>query len=296
LQCAFEDDFGGGNKIQGVVWWDDFTPIQGQKHVRTTMGEITKIAPKNLSFEPTGVDGLWGLAHKPLSGWYGDPAIGQWIDIMDIYDSFSMCLYQNDGVMEIGTDYYSNNYKDYEWTEVQTVPAGQQEVYAWYVVWLDNWRIGGVSLGIDQGTLNQNNVIVDSGTTLLVVPKFVWPNIQKAFLSLCNKYSMPGICGNPPNGSNLFNGDCIQLTPEQVSGFPNMTFSLYEIHPLPIYPQDYLWQGAGIPGYYCLGIMAMGNDMPIILGDVMMQRYHTVFDRYEGYVGFGPLSTCPTAQ
>jgi hypothetical protein len=86
------------------------------------------------------------------------------------------------------------------------------------------------------------------------------------------------------------------MTPAQLAQFPPLTIALYEIAPLTIYPIDYLWQGAGIPGYYCLGIMAMDNSFPIILGDVFMQRFHVVFDRDEGYVGFGNLSTCPTSN
>jgi hypothetical protein len=87
---------------------------------------------------------------------------------------------------------------------------------------------------------------------------------------------------------------------------------------LTIFPQDYLWQGAGIPGYYCLGIQEMGmalslsfallrilrcrrlipsfsyslDGLPVILGDVLIQRFHVVFDLQQDAVGFGPLSSC----
>jgi len=289
--CAFEDDFGGGNHIAGTVGWDAFNPDpKGSKNARVSLGAINKVAPVNLSFEPAPIDGLWGLAHKPLSGWYGEPAIGIWINENGYYDSFSMCFYNDSGILEIGSNYYTNNFTDFNWTEVQQVDGG---LTAWYVVWMDQWRFGNTSLGISADELNENNVIVDSGTTLIVVPKFVYQAIAKVLLGMCSTNNMPGICGNPPNGSQLFAGDCIQMTPAQLAVFPNLTISLYEIHPLTIYPIDYLWQGAGIPGWYCLGIQPMGNSFPIILGDVFMQKFHVVFDRNEALVGFGNKTTCP---
>lgn len=33
------------------------------------VGAINLVKPANLSLEPTGVDGIWGLAFKALSGW-----------------------------------------------------------------------------------------------------------------------------------------------------------------------------------------------------------------------------------
>jgi hypothetical protein len=37
----------------------------------------------------------------------------------------------------------------------------------------------------------------------------------------------------------------------------------------------------------------LDGGLPVIIGDVFMQRYHVVFDKYEDRVGFGPLSSCP---
>jgi len=292
-QCAFKDDFGGGNKISGLVGWDKFNPApKAAKTAMISLGAINNVQPPNLTFEPNPIDGLWGLAHKALSGWYGDPAIAIWINENNFYDSFSICLFNDSGIMEVGTNYYSSANKQYQWTPVYQYSS----LWAWYVVWLDDFRFNNMSLGLSQSQLNANTVIVDSGTTLIVVPQNVYQAIAKVLLKMCGTNNMPGICGNPPNGSQLLAGDCIQLSNEQLAIFPNLTIYLYEILPLTIYPTDYLWQGAGQPGYYCLGIYQMSDTFPIILGDVFMQRFHVVFDRNEDVVGFGDPSTCPTGS
>jgi len=292
--CAFMDDFGGGSKIQGTVGYEKFAPVAGMSKTRISFGVINLVAPQNLSFEPTGVDGIWGLAHKPLSGWDGEPAIGLFIGTYNYYDSFSLCIYGNNGLLEIGTDYSSDS--RFVWTPVQTVDGS---LMAWYTVWLEDWKFGSTSLGLSEWTLNANNVVVDSGTTLLVVPKNVWQAILKTLLNMCSSNNMIGICNNPPKGQQLFNGDCIQMTAAQIAAFPTLTLSLYEMTktPLTIDPIDYLWQGAGIPGYYCFGIQMLPSaSLPIIIGDVFIQKWHVVFDREEAQVGWGPLSSCPGAQ
>jgi len=77
--------------------------------------------------------------------------------------------------------------------------------------------------------------------------------------------------------------------------FPPLTLVLKGTKGLTISPFDYLWQGTGVPGEYCLGIQAM-DGLPVIIGDVFIQAYHVVFDRNKDLVGFGPLSSCPSAE
>ena len=43
-----------------------------------------------------------------------------------------------------------------------------------------------------------------------------------------------------------------------------------------------LWEGAGVANTYCMGIQALapGSGSGIIIGDVLMQKFHIFFDRY----------------
>jgi len=45
-----------------------------------------------------------------------------------------------------------------------------------------------------------------------------------------------------------------------------------------------------------MGIQGLDiQDAGIIIGDVVLQGYHVVFDKNLDKIGFGPLSSCPSA-
>lgn len=280
--CDWEDDYGDGASIKGQVVTDVITVGNRTTTSTAALGPINSVnAPGG--FEATGVDGIWGFAFQPLSGWQGDPVFDTLVGDFNLYDSFDMCLFQNNGVLNLGQDFSKDS--RFQWTPIQ------QDV--WYTVYIEDWLFGGVSLGISAYDLNWNGVIVDSGTTLIIVDQQINAAIQKLFYSYCPTVKLPGICGLPLNAS-LFGNQCFQMTNQQVNQFPNMTISMYNENanfPLTISPSDYLWQGAGVPGYYCLGIQEM-DGLGVILGDVLIQAFHVVFDVAQDAVGFGPLSSC----
>jgi len=124
--------------------------------------------------------------------------------------------------------------------------------------------------------------IVDSGTTEFLLPTDVFGNLQQKFQAL-----------NLPEFSTLSEGSQASLTSAQVSEYPNVSITLQGIStPLVISGQQYL---IGSNGAYIFGIVdSQGNGL--IMGDVVMQAYHVVFDRAANKVGFGPLSTCPSTS
>jgi len=156
-QCAWEDQFGDGSTIDGVVYEDLITVGKKQSTSSISLGAIQSVNAPN-GFEAFGVDGIWGLAFQDLSGWGGDPAIEILFSDFSLYNSFDLCLDTNGGIMGIGEDYSSDS--RFVWTDIT-----QDQ---WYTVYMTDWRFGDVSLNISETDLNWNGVIVDSGTTLLV--------------------------------------------------------------------------------------------------------------------------------
>jgi len=283
--CQWEDKYGDGSTISGQVI-DDMMTIGG--HITTqqvSFGIINNVYAPN-GFEAFGVDGIWGLAYADLCGWQETPSMDILVEVFSLYNSFDICLATgsggNGGVLALGDNYASD--KRFQWTAIQD--------YTWYTVYLNDWQLGGKTLGVSQYDLNYNGVIVDSGTTLLIIPSWVMTPLKKAFLDMCSTVHLVGICG-VKSGQSLFDGQCYPMTAPQVAAFPPMQLAFPGINSLAIMPSDYLWQGAGVPGVYCMGVQEMGGGLPIILGDVLMQRYHVVFDRHQEKIGFGPKSSCP---
>ena len=72
------------------------------------------------------------------------------------------------------------------------------------------------SLGVSKFDLNENGVIVDSGTTLLIVSEKVNKALIALFNSMCSSTNLVGVC-NVTTGKSLFDGYCYSMTPDDVS-------------------------------------------------------------------------------
>jgi hypothetical protein len=281
--CPLEIEYGGGGSINGYAATDTIT--LGPISAKASFGLIEQISG---AFENLGIDGCWGFAYEALSSW-GDGAV---VDHMmydnKLYASFSLCLTPSNPVMDIGTNYQGNS--EYQWTKLTSQD--------WFSIEMEDFAVDGKSLGISKLSLNSNGVIVDSGTTLFLVSKKVMEAIQARMVAMCSSsVNLPGVC-NSTATETLFNGYCFPMTDSDIALFPNVSTTLKDMSaPLVIPPQAYLWEGAGIEGVYCLGIQYVdsADGLPIILGDVVMQNWHVVFDKQKNMVGWGPLSSCPSA-
>jgi hypothetical protein len=56
------------------------------------------------------------LAYPSISAWEGDPAWQKIVEQKDAYDSFSMCLVEENGVMSMGMDFSGTS--DIKWTAI----------------------------------------------------------------------------------------------------------------------------------------------------------------------------------
>jgi len=283
--CPLEIEYGGGGSINGYAANDIIT--LGPLSVKyASFGLIQEI---DGPFENLGIDGCWGFAYEDLSSWGDGPVMDHFAEELKLYDSFSLCLTNENPVMEIGTDYQGND--AYDWTKV----SGDD----WYSVEMEDLFVNGQSVGVSKFDLNSQGVIADSGTTLFIVSKKVMDAVQTHLVSLCSSTNnLPGVC-NSTATETLFNGYCFPMNQSQINMFPNISTSLKDMKSqIVIPPQAYLWEGAGIEGVFCFGLQYVPDtdgSLPLILGDIVLSNYHVVFDRKENMLGWADLSTCPTA-
>lgn len=137
-----------------------------------------------------------------------------------------------------------------------------------------NVGAGAVTVGTTSvGDLTGMQTIVDSGTTLNLVPQSIYDNIVA---------QLSGVDVGSP-GSEI---SCPSL-----SGLPNITIMLGSL-PLVITPQTYF---KNLGGGNCFFGFAPGGNIAI-LGQVTMENYYVHFDRKynnnQGQIGFGPNTMC----
>jgi len=264
--CGFNDTYGDGSGVSGLEV-GDLLNVGAEKGVLVDFGAIMY---SSQNFERAPVDGIWGVAYAGLLDWKGVTAMDLIIADSHLYNSFSMCLVQGDAVMTIGVNYQKNS--SFEWTQIL-------KPFLFYSVTVTNISVNSNSLGFTKRQYNNPMSIVDSGTTEFLLPTNVYNALVTQFQVL-----------NLPQFSTLSQGGGASLTPAQVNEYPTVSIGLQGLStPLVISGQQYL---INFGGEYYFGIAdSQGNGL--IMGDVVMQAYHVVFDRAAHQVGFAPLSSCP---
>eukprot|EP01112_Ceratiomyxa_fruticulosa_P021688 TRINITY_DN771_c0_g1_i1.p1 TRINITY_DN771_c0_g1~~TRINITY_DN771_c0_g1_i1.p1 ORF type:complete len:446 (-),score=56.81 TRINITY_DN771_c0_g1_i1:312-1649(-) len=155
----------------------------------------------------------------------------------------------------------------------------------YYVVSLNSVSIGGVPV-ITSGF---GSVIVDSGTSFLLVPTKVYGQIKSLFQS--NFPDLPLVTGQ----QTLWSGsDYCFLDSTFIASFPSFEFAFDGVN-VTLPPQNYLFKTVDITGettVFCLGIHPTSTPQTI-LGDVFIRGLNVVFDKTLDRVGFGKSSVIP---
>lgn len=242
--------------------------------------------PGQPSFEPAPVDGIMGFAYSSISEIKQPTVFETLVNASKINNQFSICLTSSGGSLTLGGDggYHTGSF-----------------VYAdiikqnYYTVYLNDVSVNGNSIGVDPKFYNTfPGSIVDSGTTLLILPSKAFSALNQTFQAMCKTVNLVGICST--NGRGLFDGACFDLTTSQLAAFPPISFSFKSgssTSSVSISPDTYLQQGFCLgKTKYALAIVA-GGRVSAILGDTFMKNFETLFDVQNSRVGFAPVKSCP---
>ena len=153
-------------------------------------------------------------------------------------------------------------------------------------------QLNGMKLGGQQVYTDEPQVIIDSGTNILLLPDETFSSMKKLFLGMCSSQNqLHGIC-DVGSTETLFDGKCFDFTAAQIAAFPNITISVPSID-LVMTPKNYILFEYGVnfkPGQYCLGISSTGPQGLQIVGDTLLENYLTVFDQTNQKIGWAPVS------
>jgi len=299
--CPFDDAYGDGSDVRGYVL-EDVVTIGGFP-AKVSLGYI---ANSSAQFEPTGVDGIFGLAYPTTSSWGSESPLLELLGQNSQYKSFGMCLMKDGGSISLGVNEHDNPNVAF----TPTMQNGGRLIY--YPVNLTDMKINGQSINVNSNTLNGNyGALVDSGTTLMLFPEAVFNRLRNIFNALCQGVNLPGVCG-VQDGHSLFDGICVSMTDQDRQSFPTISVTVPGIPTdLTISPDQYLlFQNASLKTIrttktttkvklgddlvWCLGIQPSPPTEPVtILGDTFMRGFYVVFDQESQSVGFGPQSACP---
>eukprot|EP01127_Copromyxa_protea_P005276 TRINITY_DN15228_c0_g1_i1.p1 TRINITY_DN15228_c0_g1~~TRINITY_DN15228_c0_g1_i1.p1 ORF type:complete len:371 (-),score=98.66 TRINITY_DN15228_c0_g1_i1:23-1135(-) len=226
-------------------------------NVSVTFGAATSLAD---FFNGQPMDGILGLAYPGIAADYVTPVFDVMMskkllpkNIFSFFldstsgDSRSAIIF---GVLD--PTYYTGS--------ISYVPVVNQN---YWLISLDDVTVGKTDVGGCNGWLAYCKAIVDTGTSLIVLPTDAFNTLSSAI--------------------GTVNSDCSNIDSLPTIDFTFNSGSLT----LPLSPSTYVIKD---PQAGCvLGIQ--GSDgLPFwILGDTFMRQYYTVFDRDNNQIGFAPI-------
>lgn len=288
--CAFHLNFGDGSGAKGMLVRDEFA--WGDVKFPVTFGGIASDSP---DFERKQVDGILGMAYRSLA--CNPSCVTPTFDAMleqeksnGMKDMFSICITYDGGRLILGEYDSALSTKEISW-----VPLDLSSPPTFYSFPLSgDLLVNGEALSLPE----YSRAIVDSGTTLIVFSTSTF-NTFKNYL-LKNFCDVPGLCAEEGDESWFQAAHCTRLRDEDRNKLPTLTFKLNGFD-VEMGPSDYLinYVSKG-PEFWCVGIMSldsMSGGVDVILGNTVMKKYVTVYDRENSRVGFVESDTnCGTGS
>lgn len=272
-ECGFSLRYADGSAASGSVVRDE---MKWGSHLRVnvTFGGILRNSP---NFERPEVDGILGMAFKSLACNPScfDPPFDALVNAGLVHDVFSICMTSTGGKLMLG-----GFDKNVARSRVQYVRLSHSGTERYYRVTLDGkLGIGGKSVTIP----DFHTAIVDTGTTLIVTSTRAFAAIKEQLQR--NFCEVPELC---TADSWFQSGMCVNLGDEELALMPTLSFTVGGDLEVTLRPQDYMLSyRRGRRQYRCVGIMGMdGLGGMVVLGNTLMQRYVTVYDRKNGRIGF----------
>ncbi|CBY30450.1 unnamed protein product [Oikopleura dioica] len=227
-----------------------------------------------ITFVAAKFDGIMGLGYPSIAVNKITPPVNNMIEQGLLSDGmFSFFLNrtanaEDGGELTIGGVDNSRFTGDFSWNEVTR--------QAYWQIKMDNFEVQGKGVSACGGNENGCQVIVDSGTSLLAVPKNLAEEINHAI-----------------GAFQFANGEWI-VPCRHMDTMPDIDFTLNgKVYTLT--PEDYVMKIAAEGQEQCIsGFMGMDIPPPAgplwILGDVFMGKYYTAFDFDNNRVGFAELA------
>lgn len=155
-----------------------------------------------------------------------------------------------------------------------------------YTVGLNQLKLSSYSVVSDSSSFG--TTIVDSGTTLTLLPQSVY-NSLKSYFQTYYSY-LPLVSGSE---TMWYGSEYCLLSSSTISNYPTLYF-VFDGATVAMPPQNYLYQTLDTKNNpaYCFGI-SPSTDGNTVLGDTFMRGLYVIFNQQTNQVGFGLTNAIP---